>query len=132
MIRAATISLMLILLLVQGAFGFCSYAHGSNVSARARQLLACPACCERCAPSVPSDPTPTPSQPKATCHGFCTYLKADTVGIETHDVVHFALAASSVNASQPNRALLPAHQSTDSRAHPIAVRLHVLYGIILI
>ncbi len=75
---------------------------------------------------------PCPTDPQAACHGFCTYLKADTVNLELCDDAMFAVVAPSLDARQPNIIrVAPCHLAdTWSPNHP--VRLHALYQVMLI
>ncbi len=133
--RAVTNNLMACLLLLQAAFGICCHAPEACADCRAsaERIQLHVACCERCAPASPDDATPPcPTDRQAACHGFCTYVKADAVNVELRDDAMFALAAPSIEASQPNIIRVSPCHLADTWAPSHPVRLHVLYQVILI
>jgi len=133
--RAMANSVMAGLLLLQAVFGICCYSGESRACTDTGEVSASAhlACCDRCR-SAPADAT-TPADhghDQPTCHGFCTYVKAETVGWAGYHEALLALNASLIGIPKP--ALLGADslRPADLLEPSPPVRLHMLYQIILI
>jgi len=132
--RAVANSVMVGLLLLQAVFGICCYAGESRACTESgAPTSAHLACCDRCR-SIPADATTPPdhgnNQP--TCHGICTYVKAETVSLAG---CHQTLLALNVPLFGVRQLVMigadPQRQADLVEPSP-PVRLHMLYQIILI
>lgn len=133
--RAVANHVMAGLLLLQAVFGICCYSVESlgcpehGIATTAAHL----ACCDYCR-SVPADAT-TPADhghDQPTCHGFCTYVKAETVGWAGYHEAFLALNASLIGIPKPVLIGADPLRPADLLEPSPPVRLHMLYQIILI
>lgn len=133
--RAVANHVMASLLLLQAVFGICCYSvksHDCNeavVGSTAVHL----SCCDRCR-SVPADATTPPEHgdKATTCHGFCTYVKAETVSLDGCHEALLALNVPSIGVRQPGVIGAEPRRPADLLEPSPPVRLHMLYQIILI
>lgn len=132
--RPAANYLMTCLLLLQAVFGVCchSAAACSACRASAAQVQKHAACCEQCRQDSSDDEAPAcPLEHRQTCHGFCTFLKADGASLAGCQVALFAFTAPSFEPLQATAQSRPIWSACPLEPSP-PLRLHVLYQIILI